>query len=986
MKSMIKKSTVREIRQSFGRFAAILAIVALGVAFFAGLKVTQSAMLATTQKYWEETDFYDYRLLSSLGFTEDEVESFREQQDVKAAEGAVSFDIICQADGGSEQVLKAHSITVDVNRLVVTEGALPQEADECVVDAALYDSSMIGKTITLSEENEDEDLDHFTYREYTVTGLVQSPLYIQFERGTTSLGNGRVSGFMYLLPEGFTDDYYTEAYIKFDDSFALYSDEYDAYMDEKESVWEDLTTDAAEARYDKLVKEAQDEVDDGKAELADKKAEAEAEFADAKQELDDAKAQIADGEQQIADAKNQLEEASTELDSQEAVLNQTEQELAAQEAQLNASEGMMDAQQAAQARAQIEGARQQIAEGRAGISAAREQIESSRQEVQEQEAELNDAKEEYEEGQKEYEENLETYQQEIADAEQEIADAEQEIADIEEPEGYVFGRETNVGYVCFESDSGIVDGIANIFPVFFFLVAALVCITTMNRMVEEQRTQIGVLKALGYGEGTIMSKYMFYSGSAALLGCIIGFFAGTYLFPKIIWYAYGIMYQVDSLLYIFDVKLAVISLVVSLLCSVGTTWVSCRYELSEVAAELMRPKAPKAGKRVLLERVPFIWKRLKFLQKVSIRNIFRYKKRFFMMVIGISGCTALLVTGFGVRDSVTGIAEQQYTEIQIYDISVTYSKAVGEDDEERLKELSDEGVKAYTFVSENSMDLVGEDKTKSVSVVTARTGADMTPFLNLHTTGQEPITYPEKGKAVISHKIAQDFGIEAGDTVTLRDEDQNELKLQITGVCKNFVYNYIYISADTYEEQMGIAPEYKTAYVNATEDTDSHLLGTRLMSLDGVASVSVSQDDMERFSSMMSSMNLIVVVIIFCAAGLAFIVLYNLTNINITERVREIATIKVLGFYEKETSSYVFRENNMLSFLGALVGLGLGVLLHRFVMSQITVDMVAFDVRIEPLSYLYSVILTLVFAALVHRLMKKKIDCISMTESLKSVD
>ncbi len=986
MKSMIKKSTVREIRQSFGRFAAILAIVALGVAFFAGLKVTQSAMLATTQKYWEETDFYDYRLLSSLGFTEEEVESFREQEDVKAAEGAVSFDIISQVDGGSEQVLKAHSITENVNRLVVTEGALPQEADECVVDAALYDSSIIGKTITLSEENEDEDLDHFTYREYTVTGLVQSPLYIQFERGTTSLGNGRVSGFMYLLPEGFADDHYTEAYIKFDDSFALYSDEYDAYMDEKESVWEDLTTDAAEARYDKLVKEAQDEVDDGKAELADKKAEAEAEFADAKQELDDAESQIADGEQQIADAKNQLEEASAELDSQEAALNQKEQELAVQEAQLNAAEGMMDAQQAAQTRAQIEGARQQIAEGRAGISAAREQIESSRQEVQEQEAELNDAKEEYEEGKKEYEENLETYQQEIADAEQEIADAEQEIADIEEPEGYVFGRETNVGYVCFESDSGIVDGIANIFPVFFFLVAALVCITTMNRMVEEQRTQIGVLKALGYGEGTIMSKYMFYSGSAALLGCITGFFAGTYFFPKIIWYAYGIMYQVDSLLYIFDVKLGIISLVVSLLCSVGTTWVSCRYELSEVAAELMRPKAPKAGKRVLLERVPFIWKRLKFLQKVSIRNIFRYKKRFFMMIIGISGCTALLVTGFGVRDSVTGIADQQYTEIQIYDISVTYSKAVGEDDEERLKELSEEGVEAYTFVSENSMDLLGEDRTKSISVVTAQTDTDMTPFLNLHTTGQEPITYPGKGEAVISHKIAQDFGIGTGDTVTLRDEEQNELKLRITGICKNFVYNYIYISADTYEEQMGAAPEYKTAYVNAAEDTDSHMLGTSLMSLDGVASVSVSQDDMERFSSMMSSMNLIVAVIIFCAAGLAFIVLYNLTNINITERVREIATIKVLGFYEKETSSYVFRENNMLSFLGALVGLGLGVLLHRFVMSQITVDMVAFDVRIEPQSYLYSVILTLVFAAFVHRLMKKKIDCISMTESLKSVD
>ena len=550
----------------------------------------------------------------------------------------------------------------------------------------------------------------------------------------------------------------------------------------------------------------------------------------------------------------------------------------------------------------------------------------------------------------------------------------------------MLGRDTNVGYVCFESDSGIVDGVADVFPIFFFLVAALVCVTTMNRMVEEQRTQIGVLKALGYSEHTIMAKYMFYSGSAALTGCVAGFALGTVMFPKVIWYAYGMLYKMESLVYVFDWKLAVISVTVSLICSVGTTFVSVRRELTEVAAELMRPKTPKAGKRVFLEYLPFIWKRLKFLQKVSMRNIFRYKKRFFMMVVGISGCSALLVTGFGVRDSVTGIITQQYTQIQTYDIGITYSSSVAQKQKDELENKEKDGVKNFVFVAEKSMDLVGEEKTKSVSLIMADPDSDITPFINLHTEKKEPIAFPQKGETVISAKVADELGIKTGDTVTLQDSDMKTLKVTVSGVCENFVYNYVYLSADTYVEQMKAEPEYKTAFVSVSEGTDAHLLGTALMAMADVAAVNISQDDMKRFSSMMSSMDLIVAVIILCAAGLAFIVLYNLTNINITERVREIATIEVLGFYENETAAYVFRENTILTFLGALVGLVLGIFLHRFVMSQIVVDMVSFDVHVKQISFLYSLVLTMVFTWFVDRLMRKKIDAISMTESLKSVD
>ena len=1032
MKSTIWISTFREIKQSLGRFLAIVAIIALGVALFAGLKMTQPDMMAMTQEYFDEVNFYDYRLLSTVGFGKEDVEIFAEQEGVEDAEGALQFDILCEGTGGNNYVLKAHSVTENVNRLTVVDGRLPESADECVVDANMYDSSWIGKTITLSQTNTEEDLEHFAYQEYEITGLVQSPLYIQFERGTTALGNGTISGFFYTLPEGFADDYYTEIYVAFEPEFSLYSDEYEAYIDNRQENWETVALTVAEERYATVKAEAEQELADGKAELEEKSAEAEQELADARAQLDDAAKQIAEAEEQLADAREELEAAPAELDAREAELLEAEQTLKEKEAELNAgaialgigvAQGMAQLNEAmgsvdisqvtnsgsgtsydtsalssaqsqvadartqiVDGRAQIDAAKQQITDGKQQIADARQQIADGLKELEEKEQELADAKKEYEDGLAEYEEGLAEFNAEIADAEQQIEDGEKALEELADPDAYVLGRDTNVGYVCFESDSGIVDGIANVFPVFFFLVAALVCMTTMNRMVEEQRTQIGVLKALGYSESTIMAKYIFYSGSAAMIGAVTGYALGTWFFPKIIWFAYGIMYRIDDLVYLFDWKLALISLIASLLCSVGTTWVSCRLELKEVAAELMRPKAPKAGKRVIFERMPFLWKRLKFLQKVSVRNILRYKKRFFMMIVGISGCTALLVTGFGVGDSVKNVANQQYKEIQIYDASVTYSDAINTEMERELRELIGNGISDYAFVLEKTMDLQTEEGTKGINLIVTDPDTDMNPYISLHTTKDEKIAAPKKGEAVISHKLADEYDIAIGDTITLRDEDMKTIDATVSGICENFVYNYVYLNADTYEEDMGEAVGYKTVYVNINAEEDAHLVGTRLMNLDKVTSVIINEDTMARFESMLGSMDLIVFVIVLCAAGLAFIVLYNLTNINITERVREIATIKVLGFYEKETAVYVFRENNILAFLGALGGLVLGYFFHAFVMSQIKIDMVAFDVHIRPASYIYSIILTLVFAWLVGKMMKRKLDQISMTESLKSVD
>jgi putative ABC transport system permease protein len=551
---------------------------------------------------------------------------------------------------------------------------------------------------------------------------------------------------------------------------------------------------------------------------------------------------------------------------------------------------------------------------------------------------------------------------------------------------YVLNRGTNIGYACFESDSEIVNGVSKVFPIFFILVAVLVCMTTMNRMVEEQRTMIGMFKALGYGEGTIMAKYMIYSGSAALIGCVVGYVVGMAVFPPVIWFAYKMMYIDIPLVYAFDLKLIIAVVLVALVCTVGTTWLTCRYELYETAANLMRPKAPKAGKRVFLEKIPFVWNKMKFLKKVSVRNIFRYKKRLFMMIIGISGCTALLLTGFGINDSIAGFADTQFDEIQVYDGSIVLSTSK---DSVATGELVDElsqVTESYDFVYESSWDLTVNDSVKTVNLVAPEKTANFGEYLIFKDSKGNGISYPEKNQAVINNAIADDYDIEVGDEIIVRNSDMDEIKLTVSGIFENHVYNYVFISPETYEEQLGGTPEYASIYFNLKSGLDAHEELAKIMAMDGAASVTINQDSRQRVSQMMNSLNYIILVVILAAAALAFIVLYNLTNINITERIREIATIKVLGFFKNETASYVFRENRVLTAIGIIVGLGLGVLLHSFVMSQIKVDMVSFDVYISPLSYIYSIILTFVFNFGVNIIMSRKLENINMAESLKSVD
>ena len=848
---MMRRTTFREIKNTFGRFAAIMAIIALGVGFFSGLKMTKPDMVNTISNFLDKENFYDLHLLSTLGFTDDDVEAFAKEKDVLYAEGGYSLDVLYKNEGENDRVLKTISVPENVNKLRLVDGHLPESAGECVIDAKMSDVK-IGDTIEVSDENADSTKDMMKTKTFTVVGTVNSPLYINFERGMTTLGNGRIAGFVYVSPDAIDSECYTDVYVAFDRKFDLYADEYDDFMDDKKDEWDSVCGDRVLERY-----------------------------------------------KDILMAKGMTEDMVKDITLEDAD----------------------------------------------GVNY------------------------------------------------------------------YILGRETNIGYVCFESDSDIVNGVAKVFPVFFILVAVLVCMTTMNRMVEEQRSMIGMLKALGYGEAAIMGKYMIYSGTAAIVGCVGGYLIGTYVFPEVIWYAYHLMYVKMPLERVTDWTLVLIVLAASLLCTVGTTWFSCRYELSETAAGLMRPKAPKPGKRVLLERIPFIWKRLKFLKKVSVRNIFRYKKRFFMMIIGISGCTALLLTGFGINDSISGFADNQYEEIQVGDGVITLSTPMSSEDVDAqddvaeqdgsvdsaqdgrsgdsaksLKDRLDDDTSCYDFVSESSWDLVQDDGIKSVNMVIMEKPENVDKYMKFADKSGEKIDYPEKGEAVINNALADLYDLKVGDDITVRNSDMEEIHVTISGIFRNHVYNYVYISPDTYEEQMGEPPEYKSVYFNLKDGADAHEISADLMDDANAVSVTMNKDMKDRISNMMKSLNYIVIVVILSAGALAFIVLYNLTNINITERIREIATIKVLGFFKNETSAYVFRENRVLTAFGIVVGLVLGILLHGFVIGQIRVDMVSFDTYIAPISYVYSIVLTFVFNFLVNRIMSVRLDRINMAESLKSVE
>ena len=570
----------------------------------------------------------------------------------------------------------------------------------------------------------------------------------------------------------------------------------------------------------------------------------------------------------------------------------------------------------------------------------------------------------------------------LDDAKVKLAEAEETIASMTDPEVFILNRNTNPGYLAVDNNSDIVAGVSRVFPAFFLLIAALVCITTLTKMVDEERTQIGVLKAMGYRSGAIMSKYLFYCGSAAIIGCGLGVIVGSIVFPKIFWTAYGLILCLTPKVELrLNVPLCLAVVVAYTTVSLLVTWYCCRAELKEVPAQLIRPKAPPPGKKILMEHLPF-WNRFSFLNKVMFRNVFRYRQRLLMMIVGIGGCTALLLTGFGIRDSIVDIVSYQFAEVTVYDMEVYFSEGQSQERQDAIQAELRPYMDQILFYHRSSVDLDFDNQTKPVDLIA--TDRDLQDYMHLQKNGKQ-LQMPRKGEIFLSIGVAEAMGIREGDQVTLRNADMKEVSVKVSGIFENHVNNFLIILPQTLES-WNQPLEQQMAIINVRDAQDPHKAAAIIADMENVMAVSVSQDIADQVGGMLKAMDLVVLTAVVCAGLLAVIVLYNLTNISITERIREIATIKVLGFHSKESAAYVFKENLFLTALGAFVGLGGGIALLRFVMSQIKIDMVWFQPRLSIVSYIIAVILTMVSACLVDFLLYFKLEKINMAEALKSVE
>lgn len=1023
MKSQVFKLCIREIKASFGRYMAIFAIIALGAGFFMGLRMSRPDFIETYDRYTQRFDFFNYRLVSTLGLTDDDLDLVRDMDFVTDAEGAKSADFMVR-DGDDNFIIIAHSIPKRINKIDLIAGRMPEKPNECLADPEMYTEGDIGKTIKLSPDNGSATFDSFAYDSYTITGITESVSYINLERGSSTLGNGSVAGYIYIPEDGFALDCYTDIYLTLDISGYVYSDEYEKNAEKYREPLESFMEERAKVRYDSIIdsatealSEARAEYEKGLAQYEPSKAKydaARSEFDEGKAaamaELDKAEAQLKQAEA-IAGDKTAIQQKQDEIDKARAELDagyiEYERGLSAYnlryEAELRTVNTQVDYYTAKVAEKQ-----QEIADAEAELSSLNAQLDSAsgleavrlRSEIRRTELRINTSTTELQIAQSRLDEHLsrkaekeaelaplkqqlDDAKAQLDDAKAQLDDAEKQIKNMNNADTYVLGRDTNIGYACFETDTRIVDSVANVFPLFFVLVAALVCLTTMTRMINDQRTQVGVLKALGYGPGTIMAKYLIYSGSATLFGCVFGIGIGVYVFPFIVWVSYGIMYNFSGLVFNVNWLLAAEITAANLAAMLLVTWLCCRSELKEVPAELIRPKAPEAGKRTLLERITFIWKRFSFMQKVSARNILRYKKRIYMMLLGIGGCTALILTAFGLNDTVKSVVDQQYGKVSLYDYELSLAYDMTDDEQALILDAWGDDAEKALFLYRGSADVSANGIIKSVTLSAAQDGVD--GFVDLH-DGDEKIPYPGKNEAVINYNLARTMELEVGDSITVTTADMRKLKLTVSGIFDNYISNYVFIGLDTCAEQWGETPEIKSALVCAPEGADIYSTAERIADADGVRSISISEDSRARIDNMMSSLKYVIGLIVLCAGLLAFIVLYNLTNINISERIREIATIKVLGFYRRETEQYVFRENLALTGMGALFGLILGVALHAFVMDSIVFDMMYFAPRIKPLSYVISVVLTFVFALIVNLMLRRKIDNVDMAGALKSIE
>lgn len=839
----------------------------------------------------------------------------------------------------------------------------------------------MGDTITVQEEGEESD-SVLKRKTFTVAGIGGSPAYIAFSRGNTMLGSGEVLGFCYILPENFDMDVYTQVFLSVEgaEEEVAFTDAYDSLVATAKEKVEELSEKRCQVRYDEVTGEAQEKIDDAKQELADGRKESDEKLADAEKTLTDGEEELEQGKKDLEDGKKQLSEARTQLDEQKTALDEQEEQLKTAEAQFEGSTPEIEA-----GKTKIAEAREQLSEGEKELETKESELAKAEETIKENETKLADGRKDYEEAKKEAEDK-------IAEGEDKIAEAEADLAALEFPAWTVPDRNDMTDYSGYADNANQMKSLGAVFPVLFFLVAALISLTTMTRMVEEERTQIGTLKALGYSKSSIAGKYVFYALLATVGGSVLGVLAGEKIFPYVIIDAYRIMYQhMDGMVLDYQLDHALVASLVALFCTMAGTLSACGKELASTPAVLMRPPAPKEGKRVFLERIGFIWKHLSFSWKSTVRNLFRYKKRLFMTVFGIGGCMALLLVGFGLRDSIMDVVLLQYGEIQLYDGMLVLNEDASDAEVEALKK----DLSSRSDVEE-SMDVYmkkhaakGENGTCEVYLMMPEKLENFSDFI--HTRNRitkEAYTLGDEG-IILAEKTAKMLGVKNGGSITVESTEGKEMEVPVAEICENYMQNFAYISPGLYEKLFGSVPEANNILFKGTDSSDEAAIektGQELLKNKAALSVTYIGTLAERLNSMLGSLDVVIVVLIISAGMLAFVVLYNLNNININERKRELATLKVLGFFDGEVSSYVFRENVLLTVFGCILGVVLGSALHRYVITTVEIESYMFGRIIKIPSYLLAIALTFGFSFLVNLLMHFKLKKIDMVESLKSVE
>ena len=1080
MSKSLTKDTIRDIKKSLGRFISILVICALGVAFFVGIKSSPLSMKRTVDQYYDDYNMMDLRLLSTLGFTDSDVEAIEQLPGINGVFATFSQDVITHYNN-RELVLKVHALPENlnsdnsdyINQVRVIEGRLPEKSGEAVIEKGNYVETMeIGSKITLESGTDQELSDTLETIEYTIVGIVETPYYLSFDKGTTTIGNGEIASFIMIPQSDFKSDIYTEVFVTASGVSDLdtFTEAYEEAMQPLISSIETLADTQTKQRYDEIMDEATKELDKGRQEYEDKKAEALAELQKAADELEEAKETIESGkselaskktqfESTIAEAKKQIADGEAKLTQGEAEFNQAYNEfysnkdsawekINAAKEELNQSEdqlnelkltitqfedslnnpllteeqkttviaqltvlkeqyetGMMTL---TAAKSELEKNEQDLIQGEQQLLETKQTLENSRQELNQQKANLEreiasahqqfeaaettlaQGETELEAGQKEYEKAKKEAEEGFEEAEKELETAKKQLEELEEPEWYVLDRNKHYSFVDYKGAADSIDAVSQLFPVFFFMVAALVCLTTMTRMVDEQRMNIGTLKALGYNKWNIASKFLIYAGVASLTGSVIGAAVGNVVFPNIVMEAYSMMYVLPNKMIVVSWPLILTALGIAVGVTTLSAYFAVNSELVETPSILMRPKAPKEGKRILLERIPFVWNNLSFIGKVTVRNIFRYKKRFFMTVFGIAGCTALLLTGFGLKDSIRTIVEKQFGSLFLYDMTLSFDRETTENERNDLIEMlnQDDRFEGTLLTTSQNGKLYTDDQDKDIIIFIPNQLENLNSFIHFQNRKtDESFDLTDEG-AILTEKVANQLGVKVGDTVILENADGKKVDVLISGITENYINHYIYLSKTAYEKLFNdtISFNQLVAISNQQDKDLQSQTSSELMALDEVSGVSWVSTLQDSFDDMIKNLNYVIILLIVSAGALAFVVLYNLTNVNISERMREIATIKVLGFYDFEVSAYIYRENIILTIIGTLVGLVLGTIFHQFVMTTVEMDMMMFGREIRGLSYIYSAGLTFIFAAFVNLAMYYKLKNVQMVESLKSVD